>query len=64
MNARFWIWWNGDWVKITLRPGQSIAMRCGGATDEGFNVESSGYEHDGDRVTSWLRKTLATAMAH
>ena len=23
-NARFWTWWNGRWVKLTLRPGQRM----------------------------------------
>jgi hypothetical protein len=21
INARFWVWYAGDWVKLTLRPG-------------------------------------------
>lgn len=54
-NARFWIWWNGSWCKLTLRPGQQVAMRTGGLTDEGFSVTSEGYSHDGDVVSAWIR---------
>lgn len=55
MNARFWVWWNQTWCKITLRPGQSVSMSCGGPTDEGFSVKAEGYCHDGDRVSAWIR---------
>lgn len=54
-NARFWIWWNNSWIKLTLRPGQSVSMGKGGPNDEGFCCESQGYQHDGDRVSSYVR---------
>lgn len=49
-NARFWIWWNNDWVKITLRPGQEITLYCGGPTDEGYSHEWETFSHEGDRI--------------
>lgn len=59
MNARFWIWWNDDWVKLTLRPGQSVSMFTGGPTDEGFACESQEYSFDADvvecAITTWGR---------
>ncbi len=59
MNARFWIMWNGDWVKITLRPGQSISMCAGRNHEEGFSCEAEVYSFDCDvvecAITSWGR---------
>lgn len=42
MNARFWVWLNGGWVKLTLRPDQSLSWGHYRTTDEGF--ESSSHE--------------------
>ncbi len=52
MNARFWIWWNDGWCKLTLRPGQSVTMYTGKPTDEGFSCEAQTYEYDGETVAS------------
>lgn len=43
MNARFWIRWNRDWVKLTLAPGQTITLRDGGPTDEGWSYTAHTY---------------------
>jgi hypothetical protein len=50
MNARFWIRWNGDWVKLTLEPGQQIALAKWRDTDEGWSDHFRCYRHDGDAV--------------
>lgn len=52
-NARFWIWHSpGDcWVKLTLRPGQTLSFGYGGRTDEGWSYHSETYSHDGDYVS-------------
>lgn len=52
MNARFWIWWNSSWVKLTLSPGQEVTMQTGGPTDEGFHWEAVTYTFDGETVIS------------
>lgn len=39
-NARFWHWHRDGWVKLTLRPGQTIEHRMGGSTDEGWSHTS------------------------
>jgi hypothetical protein len=45
-NARFWIFVNLDWVKVTLTPGQRITFSNGGATDEGYGFSAESYEYD------------------
>lgn len=35
MNARFWTWTTGGFVKLALRPGQSLTQHEGGAHEEG-----------------------------
>lgn len=52
MNARFWVWANDGWVKLTLRPGQSLGFCYGGAHDEGYSFTHEEYLHDGERVLS------------
>jgi len=49
-NARFWTLINGSPVRLTLRPGQEIAHRTGGGTDEGYWSEQSVWTHEGDHV--------------
>lgn len=39
MNARFWVYLNGDWVKLTLRPGQFIEHREISTDEEGYSAE-------------------------
>jgi hypothetical protein len=48
-NARFWVWHKG-WVKLTLRPGQSISTYYSSRTDEGWASEEDEWEHDGEAV--------------
>ena len=49
-NARFWVWHRGGWVKLTLRPGQSLTAFEGDPTDEGYRREVSTFTHHGDVV--------------
>ena len=51
-NARFWVWHRGGWVKLTLRPGQSLTASEGDPTDEGYRREVSTFTHHGDVVGS------------
>lgn len=49
-NARFWVWWNDGWVKLTLKPGVTLAVGYGGPTDEGWSQYSEQWSLTGDRV--------------
>lgn len=50
MNARFWVWWNDGWVKLTLRPGEVVHLRTAGPTDEGYYYIDEVYENDGNEL--------------
>lgn len=45
-NARFWIWHNDGWVKLTLRPGQKLEFTYGGEHEEGWSRTETTYEYD------------------
>ena len=49
MNARFWTYHHG-WVKITLKPGQTLTISEWGRTDEGWSSSDETYTHDGEGV--------------
>lgn len=53
-TARFWVWWNDGWCKLSVRPGESmIAVRCA-RTDDGWSsrIETYSYPEGSDRVQS------------
>ena len=50
-NARFWEYINGDYVKLTLRPGQSLSWSTGYRTEEGWHSEGAQWTHTGDGVS-------------
>lgn len=49
-NARFWHWHSpaDQWVKITLKPGQSLSWSQGGPCEEGWFRQSITWEYDID----------------
>ena len=49
-NARFWTWWNGGWVKLTLRPRQTITLHRGWKHEEGWSEEIDVFIHEGGAV--------------
>ena len=51
INARFWIWWRGGWVKLTLRRGDTFRAYCGASHDEGYSATEETYRFDGTWVT-------------
>lgn len=51
INARFWLWWRGGWVKLTLRRGDSVTAFYSERTDEGWHSEAETYRFDGAFVT-------------
>jgi hypothetical protein len=48
--ARFWAWENHGWIKLTLRPGESVFFHESGETEEGWQSYSCSYTFDGDEV--------------
>lgn len=50
-NARFWLWWHDGWVKITMRPDQTLEAGYGGRTDAGWSSYRERWSFDGDKVT-------------
>ncbi len=48
-NARFWVFWNNDWAKVTLRPGQGVTMSSFQYTDEGFSRTTEDYYYNEHR---------------
>lgn len=50
MNARFWVWVNGGWVKLTLRPNHDFQWATGGVADEGYSFTAEQWTHVGDGV--------------
>lgn len=50
MRARFWIYWNGGAVRLTLRQGEMVQLFRSERTDEGFSSREENYRLDGDTV--------------
>lgn len=48
-TARFWIYAHG-WVRLALRPGQSVTHREGGPMEEGWSYETRTWSHNGDHL--------------
>lgn len=46
-NARFWVYVNNGWVKITLEPGQVLSWARCAATEEGWESEQVEWVHQG-----------------
>jgi len=49
-NARFWVFENDAWVKLTLRPDQRLAHHQSERHDEGFSYRHNAYHHTGAAV--------------
>ena len=58
-NARFWQWVNDGWVKLTLKPYQSLHHCVSGPCDEGWFREANLWHHQGDRVVTELHSAGA-----
>lgn len=53
-NARFWVFWNGSWAKLTLRPGEELNVRFFSRDEEGCSYEHSSFTHEGvEIVEQW-----------
>lgn len=49
-NARFWTRWNGGWVRVSLRPGDTFILQRSEPTEEGYSFEYEEYTHEEDRI--------------
>jgi hypothetical protein len=52
-NARFWVYSGnaeGGWVKLTLKPGQTLSHASGGPCDEGYSYREDSWTHNGDHL--------------
>lgn len=57
--ARFWVWVNSGWVKVSLLPGEQRVHHTGGPDEEGWHYASTCWTHLGDRVQreeSWCSR--------
>ena len=50
INARFWMYWNHDFVKITMRQGQTIHLHTSEPTEEGYHFDERFFDFDGYHV--------------
>lgn len=48
-NARFWVWRHGGWVKLTLKPDQTLSWGSFHRHDEGWSSETNWWHYDPDR---------------
>lgn len=48
-NARFWVYWNHSFVKITMSPGQSLSAYTAWSHEEGWSSESLRLEYDAEQ---------------
>lgn len=49
-NARFWVFENGGWVKLTLRPDQSLSWYSYSRHEEGYSSIGITWTHEGSRI--------------
>lgn len=49
-NARFWVFINLSWAKLTLRQSHSLSHHASNKTDEGYSYESTTWTLEGRRV--------------
>lgn len=49
-NAKLWVYHDGAFVKLTIRPGEVLRRRDCRKTDEGWDSTEEEWRHEGDRV--------------
>ena len=52
-KVRFWVFWNGSWVKLTVKAGYPVVLSEYQSTDEGYDSTELTYSLVEDEV---LRK--------
>lgn len=55
-NARFWYWHNGDWVKLTLRPGELISFDRWHRHEEGSSWSETTFTYENGLLRSSLEE--------
>jgi hypothetical protein len=55
-RARFWVWLNNGWVRLSLADGQALEWWTGGLTDEGFSNQDHRFSRCGSVIT-WEETT-------
>lgn len=50
MATRFWVFVNDGFVRIALRPGQTLSHCSYQTTDEGWSSEAETWEHTGTHI--------------
>lgn len=50
-NARFWVFVNSGYVKLTIPPGVTLSHSMGGQTGEGAHWEATRWEYEDGVVT-------------
>ena len=50
ITARFWVWHNEGFVRISLKDGQELTACDGWRTDEGHTSEATTWSRDGDEI--------------
>lgn len=58
-RARFWVFVNLDWVKLTLAPGESRSHVTGGRHEEGYSWTVETWDFDGQTVTREIDTTAS-----
>lgn len=56
-NARFWVYWNDTYTKLTLSPGQVIELYACWQTDEGWGSVHESYSLPADEQVVYLTGT-------
>jgi hypothetical protein len=49
-TARFWVWVNDGWVKLSIPPGQCLTWSEAHPTDEGWSGQSQCWTNTGEEV--------------
>jgi len=50
-TARFWIFENDSFVRLSLRDGESLRWATGGRTDEGYRWAGCTWSREGSHIT-------------
>ena len=50
MRARIWILWSGDWVKVSMSPGEELHCGHSESHEEGFSARYLTLSFDGFEV--------------
>jgi hypothetical protein len=53
MNARFWVYVNDGWVKLTMKPDSELVHYRRGPCDEGWSGNGSTWRFDGHTLREY-----------